>query len=90
MNKIGYGDLYCTFCGARLKNHSDICPKCSKPSTNNKYGTAVALGAGGIGYSDNINDPSFKSFKNKNKIGGAIILFIVSIIMRRIIILINF
>lgn len=81
MNKIGYGDLYCTFCGARLKHHSDICPKCAKPCTDGKYGTALALGAGGVGYSDDTEDPTFKKFKSKNKKAGVIILFIISIII---------
>ena len=81
MKKIGYGDLYCTFCGERLERKAENCKKCGRVISEQKYGDTVAMGAGGVGYSDKTDDATFKAFKSKNKKAGLVILLIISLII---------
>lgn len=81
MKKLGYDNLYCVFCGDRLERKTDQCQKCGKPIGDSKFDGIIRAGAGGIGYSDKTNDPSFKKYKSKNTKVGAVILFIISIII---------
>ena len=68
---IGYGNFFCWNCGKRIENKKKICLYCgSKYSGQDRYGNASALGAGGIGWSNNTSHPCFKEyFKNKRKFG---------------------
>lgn len=68
---FGYGDFFCWNCGKRIEKGVDNCPYCSALyGGNQKYGNVLALGAGGIGWSDKARHPSFKKyFKNQRKAG---------------------
>lgn len=63
---FGYGDFYCSHCGARAEAGVKKCPACgSLYSGKRKYAGIPALGAGGIGWSDRTKDPRFARY-NKN------------------------
>ncbi|MGI6084584.1 MAG: hypothetical protein ACOYIF_03975 [Acetivibrionales bacterium] len=60
---FGYGDFFCSNCGERREKGKMKCPVCGVwYSEKKKYGDSSALGAGGIGWSDKINDPRFAKF----------------------------
>ena len=66
--KIGYGDFYCWNCGDRMEKNRDQCPACGAYyHTPDKYGNLEALGAGGIGWFEQTNHPTFKIYKGKVK-----------------------
>lgn len=66
--KIGYGDFYCWNCGDRMEKDKQICPVCGvQYYAENKYGPLQALGAGGLGWFEQTNHPSFKAYKKKVK-----------------------
>ena len=60
---FGYGDFFCWNCGKHIVKNKSNCPHC-KVSYNgkNKYGNTEALGAAGIGWSNNIRHPSLKNY----------------------------
>ncbi|HAS92672.1 MAG TPA: hypothetical protein PK516_04920 [Sedimentibacter sp.] len=66
---IGYGNFFCWNCGNRIEKRKKTCPNCgSIYSGDGKYGNVQALGAGGIGWSNNVNHYSLKKyFKNDRK-----------------------
>ena len=78
---IGFSDRYCTFCGSKHKKNDVCCPSCGRELGDNKFGTMERTGAGGIGYSDRTDDPSFKKFKSTNKKAGFVFLLIISLII---------
>ena len=60
---IGYGDFFCWNCGERIEKGEQICPKCGvKYDGKNKYDNDSALGAGGIGWSEQVGHPSLKNY----------------------------
>lgn len=80
--KIGYGDFYCVFCGEGVEKKAEICPRCGRPYySENRYGAVPALGAGGVGWSDQVNNPCFKKNSRKNIFGMIIIMMIISVII---------
>ncbi|MBE5958285.1 MAG: DUF2500 domain-containing protein [Lachnospiraceae bacterium] len=76
-----FSDKYCTFCGCKHKKNDTRCPSCDRALGNNKYGEMQRLGAGGVGYSDRTDDPSFKRFQGANKKAGFIFFIVVSLII---------
>ncbi len=64
--RVGYSDFFCWNCGKRIEKGAEICPNCGvKYYGKNKYGSKTALGAGGIGWSDQTGHPSFKKYFKK-------------------------
>ncbi len=62
----GYGNFFCWNCGKKIKRGEKTCPDCGvKYSGKNKYGSDSALGAGGIGWSDQNRHPCFKNYFKK-------------------------
>jgi hypothetical protein len=79
---IGYGNFFCWNCGKRIENKKKICLYCgSKYSGQDRYGNASALGAGGIGWSNNTSHPCFKEYFKNNRKYGLIWLIGISIIV---------
>ncbi len=79
---IGYGSFFCWNCGKGIENKKKICPYCgSKYSGEDKYGNVPALGAGGIGWSNNASHPCFKEYFKNNRKYGLIWLAGISIIV---------
>ncbi len=66
---MGYGSFFCWNCGARIEKGSQLCPGCGERyAGKTKYGNRPALGAGGIGWSDQAGHPCFKRYiKNYRK-----------------------
>lgn len=79
--KIGFGDLYCAFCGEGVEKKTDICPKCGHRYDDSKFDNIELFGAGGIGWSEQSDNPCFKQRNKKNVIGMIIIMMIVSLII---------
>lgn len=60
---FGYGNFFCSNCGERIEKGKMKCPDCGMwYSEKRKYKNSSALGAGGIGWSDRINDPRFAKY----------------------------
>ncbi|NLE24950.1 MAG: hypothetical protein GX625_06345 [Clostridiaceae bacterium] len=68
---IGYGNFFCSNCGERIEKGKMKCPACGVwYSEKKKYGNSSALGSGGIGWSDRINDSRFAKYdRNLRKAG---------------------
>lgn len=85
--KIGYGDFFCWNCGERMEKKTDRCPLCGASyEGEGKYGNIQALGAGGIGWSEDINHPSLQAYgKKMNKtvfiFYGAMIIIIPTVLL---------
>ena len=79
--KIGYGDFYCVFCGEGIEKKATACPRCGRPYGDEKFEGIDPLGAGGIGWSDQVNNPCFKKNDKKNIFGLIIVMMIISIII---------
>lgn len=80
--KIGFGDFYCVFCGEGVEKKTEICPRCGRPyNSTNKFGSVPALGAGGVGWSDQTDNPCFKKNNKRNIFGMIIIMMIISVII---------
>ena len=60
-------DYYCTACGKKRKG-SERCPACGALKDEQRYRGIVRVGAGGIGYSDKTDDPTFTQSKKKLRI----------------------
>lgn len=79
---IGYGSFFCWNCGKRIEKGKKICPHCGyKYSEEDRYGDVPALGAGGIGWSNNTNHPCFKEYFKNNRKYGLIWLIGISILV---------
>lgn len=67
---VGYGNFYCWNCGRYIEKGKENCPVCGASyQGKNKYKGQEALGAGGIGWSNQGNHPSFKRYvKNYRKV----------------------
>jgi len=60
--------FFCTQCGTKLKGKSKKCHQCGFDfQAENPYGNKTALGAGGIGWSDKINDPLFSKYQSNHR-----------------------
>ncbi|MBR5428301.1 MAG: zinc ribbon domain-containing protein, partial [Clostridia bacterium] len=55
------------------------CPRCGTPYGDEKYAGISQTGAGGVGYSDRANDPTFRSQKKKGKAFGFVFLILFSV-----------
>ncbi|AFA50017.1 hypothetical protein [Acetobacterium woodii] len=62
--------FFCSQCGSKLKGNNQKCPHCGfNFQSKNPYGDKEALGSGGIGWSDKINDPLYAKYQyNKRKV----------------------
>ncbi len=79
---IGYGSFFCWKCGKGIENGGKYCPFCgSKYSGDKKYGNLSALGAGGIGWSNNTDHPCFKEYLKNSRKYGLIWLIGISILV---------
>lgn len=79
---IGYGNFFCWNCGKRIEKGKKICPNCgSKYSGHDRYGNTSALGAGGVGWSNNTSHPCFKEYFKNNRKYSLIWLIGISIIV---------
>lgn len=67
--RMGYGAFFCWNCGNRIEKKAQQCHGCgAKYDGRNKYGNIAALGAGGVGWSDQANHPCFERYiKNYRK-----------------------
>ena len=74
----GSDDRFCTVCGERVNKAAPVCPRCGRPYGNMKYGAYPATGAGGVGWSDQVTNPCFKSRMKKNLIGTLIAMVLVT------------
>lgn len=83
--KIGFGDLYCVFCGEGVEKKTDICPKCGRRYGDIRFDDIELFGAGGIGWSEQADNPCFKQRNKKNIAGMIIIMMIVSLIILAVI-----
>lgn len=79
--RVGYGDLYCTFCGEGMEKKADVCPRCGRPYGDEKFDGIELLGAGGIGWSQQADHPCFKRREKKNIFGMIIVMMIISLII---------
>lgn len=70
--------FFCPQCGTRLSGKK-ACSKCGFDIHNeNAYGDTTALGAGGVGWSDKIDDPRFAGYQsNKRKYVGLFTILLV-------------
>ena len=60
------GGFFCWNCGEKTQNGVRICPHCgAKYTGESRYGGAPALGAGGVGWSDQAGDPFFRKYAGK-------------------------
>lgn len=60
--------FFCSQCGSRLKGKSKNCPNCGfNPQSPAPYGDIPALGSGGIGWSDKINDPLYSKYQGRKR-----------------------
>ena len=76
--RFGYGDYYCGNCGAPLQKGSAVCPHCAQPYDVAQRCAAVpVIGAGGIGWSAESNNPCFGRTARKNRIASVIFAFVV-------------
>ena len=76
---FGYGDFYCWKCGRSIEKGHDNCPFCGAPY--NKFKTASALGAGGVGWSNQEDHPSFGAYHRRSRKTFQICLVILSLII---------
>ena len=61
--RMGYGSFFCWNCGDGIEKGKRVCPNCSAHySGARKYGDSSALGAGGIGWSNQIGHTCFKRY----------------------------
>lgn len=87
---VGYGDFFCWNCGERIEKGAETCPDCgAKYYGKNKYSSKTALGAGGIGWSDQSEHPSFKKYSKNKCIVVLIWLIGLSILVPTILLLIG-
>ncbi len=84
---IGYGDFFCSNCGERIEKGKRKCPVCRTWYSDKKYENSSAIGAGGIGWSDKINDPRFKKYEKNLKMYSYIWAVGLSIVIPIIILL---
>lgn len=60
--------FFCSQCGTRFKGQSKTCPNCGfNPQSATPYGDIPALGSGGIGWSDKINDPLYAKYQGSKR-----------------------
>ena len=76
-------NYYCTACGAKRKG-ADRCPSCGALSDERRFAGVYRVGAGGIGYSDKTDDPSFVAYRKKLRVlslpislGIALLIFVI-------------
>lgn len=80
--RFGYGSFYCWNCGEPIEKEASICPYCKALyEGSQRYGNIPLTGAGGIGWSDQINHPRFKEYASKNQKYSIIFLIIISFII---------
>ena len=79
--KFGFGDFYCVFCGERIEKNASACPRCSHPYGDEKFNGVSPFGAGGVGWSDKIDDPCFKKNSSKSLKMSIVTMIIVSAII---------
>lgn len=74
--------FYCPQCGTRLSGKK-ACRNCGfNVYSKHAYGNTSALGAGGVGWSDAVNDPRFAGYQsNKRKYIGLFTLILVFAIL---------
>lgn len=59
-------NLYCWSCGQKVQSDAERCPFCGAAyAGRDKYGAAIALGAGGIGWSERADDPFFRQYAGR-------------------------
>ncbi len=74
--------FYCWNCGKKIKKGSTNCPFCGvKYKGEERYGGQPIIGAGGIGWSDRVNDPFFRSYAKKYVIVSLIWIIGISIVI---------
>ena len=73
-------DAFCTFCGVKRKK-GDFCPGCGHRYGDYTYGGTSAIGGGGIGWSDQVNNPCFNKNNGKTMAGMLVAMVIVSAII---------
>ena len=60
------GGFFCWNCGEKVQKGVRTCPRCgAKYTGEGRYGGAPALGAGGVGWSDQANHPFFRKYAGK-------------------------
>lgn len=74
--RMGFGDLYCTGCGKPAEKNSAVCPFCGMPYGKEKYAGKSAYGAGGLGWSDQVTNPCFKSHRRKNLVISLVLMIV--------------
>lgn len=61
-----YNAFFCWNCGSKVDKNARECPRCgARYAGKAKYGSAAALGAGGVGWSDKASDPFFRGYAGK-------------------------
>lgn len=64
--KMGFSSFFCWNCGERIEKTKQLCPNCgARYAGKDKYGDRPALGAGGIGWSDQAGHPCFEGYAKK-------------------------
>ncbi|MBR2207970.1 MAG: hypothetical protein IJ859_04080 [Synergistaceae bacterium] len=76
---FGYGDFYCWKCGKNVEKGHTQCPFCG--AFYDKFDTDNAIGAGGVGWSTQVNHPSFAAWHGRNKKTFQICMIILSLII---------
>lgn len=76
---FGYGDFYCWKCGKNIEKDHATCPFCG--ADYGSFDTSDAKGAGGTGWSEQINHPSFEAFYGRNKKAFQIFMIILSLVI---------
>ncbi len=60
--------FFCSSCGERLDDKTKICGSCGfRAREANPYGEQPVLGAGGVGWSERIDDPRFAKYQKNNR-----------------------
>ena len=70
-------DAYCWNCGAKRESGRENCPACG--AVPGRFGAAPALGAGGVGWSDRANHPSFAAHLGRKRRRIWFVLTVVSL-----------
>ena len=76
---FGYGDFYCWKCGRNIEKGHDNCPFCG--ASYDSFNISPALGAGGVGWSNQENHPSFAAYHRRSRKTFQICMVILSLII---------
>ena len=80
--RFGYGDYYCWNCGRNIETGCDNCPSCGASyEGEGKFGEVKALGAGGVGWSNQEKHKSFAAYHKRNRRTFQICMVILSLII---------